>query len=58
MRIIIVEDKSQVTEEIKAQRFSICEACSFYNNGMCQSCNCVVARKILYEEAICPEGNW
>jgi hypothetical protein len=58
MKIIIAEDKPQATTELKETRLSICIPCSFYDNGVCQSCNCVVERKILYDEAACPEGKW
>jgi hypothetical protein len=58
IKIIIAEDKPKASTEDQNARQSICDSCSFNDNGTCLSCNCVIARKILYEESVCPEGKW
>ena len=55
----VVEDTSVLADEdLKEQRTSICDACSFKNGELCNSCMCLLNVKISYVNSSCPEGKW
>lgn len=52
------------TDEQVAERFAICQACEFYQDGTCQKCGCPLARerkfisKLSWAKESCPVGKW
>lgn len=40
------------------QRDNICLPCSFYENGLCQKCGCLVIAKTSLALEKCPIGKW
>lgn len=60
MKINIVQDETRTTLEEQERRQEICNNCPFYieEKDSCSSCNCLIARKKLYQSDTCPEGRW
>lgn len=49
-----------VSEEDANSRYSLCQACPKFNNGVktCQECGCFMPAKTRLKGATCPVGKW
>ena len=47
-----------VTEEIKTQRLTLCDACDKNNSGLCVEGPSIIKAKIWMKIASCPIGKW
>lgn len=48
------------SEEERNKRFSICEACEYFNksNTTCDKCGCYLEKKTAWRTSSCPIGRW
>lgn len=48
------------SEEERNKRFSICEACEYFNksNTTCDKCGCYLEKKTAWRTSSCPIGKW
>jgi hypothetical protein len=48
------------SEEDSSFRYSLCQACPKFNNGVktCQECGCFMPAKTKLQGATCPIGKW
>lgn len=53
---------SQERKKEAMRRFSICNTCDIYENGICQKskggCGCVMKNKIYSRYSTCPKDKW
>jgi hypothetical protein len=40
------------------RRSDVCKGCVQYTGSRCRACGCVIAMKVILEEAECPELRW
>lgn len=45
-------------EKVVAMRKEQCGSCSHYDFGVCTSCGCFCAAKVLLKSETCPKGKW
>jgi len=58
MQIIIVEDKVKCSEQECSDRKNICFQCEYRAGEICSQSECLIDRKIVYIESVCPIGEW
>lgn len=49
-----------IEEEIQAERYAICEECSYFRKTIrqCTVCSCFMPAKTLFNKSKCPKGFW
>jgi hypothetical protein len=55
---INISEEPQATQEVQEARKAICLSCEFFRENVCNSCGCLVERKILELTPNCPEEKW
>ena len=45
-------------DELATERIVICNSCPSYKDGLCSSCGCVMALKVMIKTAQCPDKKW
>ena len=51
-------DEYRVTDEVKAERLSICELCEHNKLGICSQCGCILHLKTEWKGVKCPIDKW
>ena len=46
------------SDELRAHRWAICQACPFLQADRCTSCGCFMKVKVAFQATKCPEGKW
>lgn len=47
-----------VSDEVRTNRWDICQSCPFLQNDRCVSCGCFMKVKVAFHTSKCPEGKW
>lgn len=52
--------KPRSSEELAAERLTICRSCEFFRKGnqTCMKCGCFMKLKTTLSQAACPVGKW
>jgi hypothetical protein len=56
---VTMEDSDMSNDVLKQQRLATCFSCEFsVAKESCSKCSCLLANRVAYVEAFCPEGKW
>jgi hypothetical protein len=47
-----------VSDDVREQRWTICQSCPFLTNDRCVKCGCFMKVKCAFQTSKCPEGKW
>jgi len=54
----IFGNKTLVDDELREQRWSICQQCPRLQNDRCLECGCFMKVKVAFQTSKCPLENW